>query len=46
MRNLYDVDYYKSNREVARRCAIKAVPLVLELIPCRSLVDVGCGDGT
>jgi 2-polyprenyl-3-methyl-5-hydroxy-6-metoxy-1,4-benzoquinol methylase len=44
--NLCGRDFYESQRAFARRCAIKIVPLVLDLIPCRSVVEVGCGDGT
>lgn len=38
--------FYKQLRDGARRSAEVIVPLVLQLIPVRSVLDVGCGDGS
>jgi len=43
---LYTEDYYKDIQEGSRRSAKEIVPLVLELIQPRSVIDVGCGVGT
>jgi len=43
---LYTKDYYKDIQEGSRRSAKEIVPLVLELIQPRSVIDVGCGVGT
>ena len=42
----YTKDFYEELRNGARLSAEVIVPLVLQLIPVRSVVDVGCGDGT
>jgi SAM-dependent methyltransferase len=42
----YDPEYFEAIQEDARRSARRMVPLVLELVGARSVVDVGCGDGT
>ena len=42
----YSGDYYRAHREGARRSARAVVPLVLELLRPRSVIDVGCGAGT
>jgi len=42
----YTNEYYKDLREGARRSAQAIVPLVMGLLHPRSVVDVGCGDGT
>jgi 2-polyprenyl-3-methyl-5-hydroxy-6-metoxy-1,4-benzoquinol methylase len=42
----YTNDYYDALREGARRSARVVVPLVLGLVPARSVIDVGCGRGT
>jgi SAM-dependent methyltransferase len=41
----YTEDYYAANREEAWSSARVIVPLVLELVQPRSVVDVGCGLG-
>lgn len=43
---LYTEDYYKDIQENSRRSAKEIVPLILELIHPRSVIDVGCGVGT
>ncbi|MDB9373117.1 methyltransferase domain-containing protein [Nodularia sphaerocarpa] len=43
---LYTQNFYQSIREGSRLSAQAVVPLVMELIPVKSLVDVGCGLGT
>lgn len=46
----YTEDTYNSLhnalREDVRHSAKEIVPLVLDLIPCKQVIDVGCGDGT
>jgi SAM-dependent methyltransferase len=46
MGNPYTREYYQSLREGARRSAEAIVPLVMGLLHPRSVIDVGCGDGT
>lgn len=46
MQNYYTEDFYEFNRENSKQSAEEIVPLVLELIPCNRVIDVGCGDGT
>jgi hypothetical protein len=41
----YTKAYYDGLREGATRSAEVIVPLVLQLLPVRSVVDVGCGEG-
>lgn len=41
----YDKAFYEDLRGGVVRSAEVIVPLVLELIPARSVVDVGCGEG-
>jgi SAM-dependent methyltransferase len=42
----YTKDFYDSLRNGVVRSAEVIVPLVLKLVPARSVVDVGCGDGS
>jgi SAM-dependent methyltransferase len=42
----YTKAFFEEHRTGARQSAEIVVPLVLELVPARSVVDVGCGDGT
>jgi len=42
----YTRDFYQALRDGATRSAEAIVPLVLKLVPARSVVDVGCGDGS
>jgi SAM-dependent methyltransferase len=42
----YSQDYYTKRNQGARRSARAVVPLVLDLVRARSVVDVGCGVGT
>jgi glycosyltransferase involved in cell wall biosynthesis len=42
----YTKVFYKQLKDGARRSAEVIVPLVLQLIPVRSVLDVGCGDGS
>lgn len=46
MENPYTKEYYRALREGARRSAEAIVPLVMGLLHPRSVIDVGCGDGT
>jgi len=42
----YTTAFFDQRRDGARRSARVIVPLVLELIGARSVIDVGCGTGT
>ena len=42
----YTKSFYEQMRDGAVRSAEAVVPLVLELLPVRSVLDVGCGDGS
>ena len=42
----YTNDYYAALRDGARRSARVLVPLVQRLVSARSVIDVGCGQGT
>ena len=42
----YDDEFFRRHREGARRSARAIVPLVLNLVPARSVADIGCGQGT
>src|SRR5688572_26586138 len=42
----YTVRFYEERREGARRSARAIVPIVLDLLRPRSLVDIGGGEGT
>lgn len=42
----YDQAFYAEGREHAVTSARRMVPRILELVPARSVVDVGCGVGT
>lgn len=44
--NHYTGDFFDSIRAGSRSSAKVIAPLVLDLIRCRSVVDVGCGSGT
>jgi SAM-dependent methyltransferase len=46
MNQPYTSDFFAAHRDGARRSARVVVPLVLKLVPARSVVDVGCGQGT
>ena len=41
----YDADFFRRNIEGASRSAAVIVPHVLEVIPAKSVADVGCGVG-
>jgi len=42
----YDASFFDAVREGAARSASRVVPLVMDLLAPRSVLDVGCGDGT
>jgi SAM-dependent methyltransferase len=42
----YDQFFFENIEEGSRRSAQKIVPLVLSLLKAKSVVDVGCGDGS
>jgi hypothetical protein len=45
-KQVYDRDFYQVQKSGSYRSAGIIVPLVLELLPVRSVCDVGCGVGT
>lgn len=42
---IYTNDFYARNKEEIRRSAERIVPIIINLIPCKKVVDVGCGSG-
>ena len=42
----YTEDFYKDIKDGSRSSAKEIVPLVLELVRPRSVIDIGCGIGT
>lgn len=42
----YDDSFYLGQRDLSYRSAGHVVPIVLSLLPVRSVIDVGCGVGT
>lgn len=46
MQHFYTEDFFKELQEDSRQSAEEIVPVLLEMIPCNKLIDVGCGDGT
>lgn len=44
--HLYSPDFYANQQQGSRNSAKEIVPLVLEFVQPRSVVDVGCGVGT
>jgi len=44
--DLYSPNFYQSFRNGSSSSARKIVPRVLRYVPCKSIVDVGCGIGT
>jgi len=44
--DVYNSDFYQSFRNGSLSSARKIIPRVLRLVPCKSVVDVGCGIGT
>ena len=45
MADEYDEEFFRELRDGSRRSATVIVPLVVNLIRPRSVVDVGCGTG-
>jgi hypothetical protein len=43
---LYDADFYAENQTGSKRSAKEVIPVVLELVQPKSVIDVGCGVGT
>src|SRR3954470_6591207 len=43
---LYDSAFFAFHEERSRSSARETIPLVLEFVPAKSVVDVGCGIGT
>jgi SAM-dependent methyltransferase len=46
IQHLYTEDFFNELQGFSRQSAEEIVPLILEMIPCNRVVDVGCGDGT
>jgi SAM-dependent methyltransferase len=46
MQSLYDREFYDYHKDEARRSAEIVVPLVLNRLNSKTVVDVGCGNGT
>jgi SAM-dependent methyltransferase len=46
MKQHYDEAFYAHQSERSLESGLKVLPLVLELFPVRSLIDLGCGVGT
>jgi SAM-dependent methyltransferase len=44
--HLYTEDFFNELQGFSRQSAEEIVPLILEIITCERVVDVGCGDGT
>jgi SAM-dependent methyltransferase len=42
----YDRDFYRSIESGSERAARRVLPLLLDLVEPRSVVDLGCGDGS
>lgn len=42
----YTENFYKNQKEDSRRSAREIIPLILELIVPKSVIDIGCGVGT
>src|SRR5829696_2155979 len=41
----YDEEFYEELGNLAEHAAAEIVPLLVQLLPCESVIDVGCGDG-
>lgn len=46
IQNMYNTEFYKAHRDDSLRSAEVVVPLILNVFPADSLVDIGCGVGT
>jgi SAM-dependent methyltransferase len=44
--SVYDQGFYDDQSPGSQRSAAAVLPVLFELVPCRSIVDVGCGIGT
>src|SRR5438477_4393904 len=45
-KSLYSSDFFRGQCEGSRRSAKIILPLVLSIVPARSIIDFGCGVGT
>src|SRR6267142_3312576 len=45
MKHIYTSNIYKEIKKPAHRAAKALVPMVLDLVPAKSVVDLGCGTG-
>ncbi len=46
MSNHYDSAFFAQHESLSRQSAAQTVPLLLKMVPVKSVVDVGCGIGT
>ncbi len=46
MHNVYSKDFYKNTTNWAEQSSRKIVPIITDLISPKSVIDIGCGDGT
>ncbi len=46
MTHTYKSDFFREISEYSRRSAQEIVPLIVEIVEPRSVIDVGCGTGT
>ena len=46
MANYYGEKFYDSEIDSARRAAKEIIPIILELISPKSVIDIGCGAGS
>jgi SAM-dependent methyltransferase len=42
----YQQDFYETIRDGAHRSARVVIPMVLQLVPAKAVIDIGCGEGT
>ena len=42
---IYDSDFFQEKRDAVLKSARVIVPIILEVYPAQSVIDVGCGDG-
>ncbi len=45
-KNCYTNSFYEYTRQFSQASAQVIVPLILKILPCERVVDIGCGDGT
>jgi SAM-dependent methyltransferase len=45
-KDYYTKDFYNGIRDYSQQSAEVIVPLILEILHCNQVIDIGCGDGT